>query len=69
MKINLKCRIHGVPLVCFCPACYGTVRSKRKAKSSRVNGKLGGRPAKKAASIGHVSRKLARTNEERGNKR
>ena len=46
MKINLKCRIHGVPLVCFCPACYGTVRSKRKAKSSRANGKLDGRPSK-----------------------
>jgi hypothetical protein len=49
--MRLKCKIHGVPLVCFCPACRGSVTSKRKARSSRENGKLGGRPpkAKKAA--------------------
>src|SRR5437773_12018573 len=38
-----RCPIHKVPLVCFCPACRGAVRSKRKAQSSRENGKLGGR--------------------------
>ena len=46
MNLRLKCKIHGVPLVCFCPACRGTVQSKRKAESSRENGKLGGRPRK-----------------------
>ena len=46
MSLRLKCKIHGVPLVCFCPACRGTVQSKRKAESSRENGKLGGRPPK-----------------------
>lgn len=39
-----ECKIHRVPLVCFCPACRGMVRSERKAKSSRENGKRGGRP-------------------------
>jgi hypothetical protein len=27
-----------------CPACVGAVKSKAKAKASRENGKLGGRP-------------------------
>lgn len=36
------CDIHRVPLVC--PACIGEVKTERKAKASRVNGKLGGRP-------------------------
>lgn len=44
--MKLKCRIHGVPLVCFCPACRGAARSKRKAEASRRNGVLGGRPRK-----------------------
>jgi hypothetical protein len=44
-----KCAIHRVDLVSFCPACRGAVRSKRKALTSRENGKLGGRPRKKAS--------------------
>jgi hypothetical protein len=44
MKIQPKCPIHGIPLICYCPACRGSVRSKAKAKASRENGKLGGRP-------------------------
>ena len=39
-----KCPKHKVDLVSFCPACRGGVRSKRKAQTSRENGKLGGRP-------------------------
>lgn len=39
-----KCPIHKVELVCYCPVCRGAVSSKRKAASSRENGKLGGRP-------------------------
>jgi hypothetical protein len=46
MAIQPKCRIHGVPLVCFCPACRGSARSPRKARTSRRNGKFGGRPPK-----------------------
>jgi len=40
----MKCPIHDVPLVCYCPVCRGSVKSKRKATASRQNGKLGGRP-------------------------
>jgi hypothetical protein len=40
----MKCPIHNIPLVCYCPACRGEVKSKRKAAASRANGKLGGRP-------------------------
>ena len=46
MRQKLKCEIHGVPLVCYCPACRGSARSERKARSSRENGRLGGRPPK-----------------------
>ena len=46
MGLRLKCKIHGIPLVCYCPACRGSVRSERKAQSSKENGKLGGRPPK-----------------------
>jgi hypothetical protein len=42
--MRLKCRVHGIPLICYCPACRGSVSSQRKARSSRENGKLGGRP-------------------------
>ncbi len=44
----MKCPIHNVPLVCYCPACRGSAKSKRKAASSRENGKKGGRPRKKS---------------------
>jgi hypothetical protein len=40
----MKCPIHNVEMVCYCPACRGETTSKRKAATSRVNGKLGGRP-------------------------
>jgi hypothetical protein len=52
MPTKLKCKIHGIPLVCYCPACRGSARSERKAESSRENGKLGGRPPKKAKKEG-----------------
>jgi len=42
----LQCPIHKVKLICFCPVCRGSARSKRKAKASRQNGTLGGRPKK-----------------------
>jgi hypothetical protein len=42
----IKCKVHHIPMVCYCPACRGSVRSERKARSSRENGKLGGRPRK-----------------------
>ena len=44
MPIRPKCKLHGVPLVCYCPVCRGEATSKRKARTSRENGKLGGRP-------------------------
>jgi len=50
-----KCQIHKIDLVSFCPACRGSVRSKRKAASSRKNGMLGGRPRKAS------TRRLARS--------
>jgi hypothetical protein len=40
----MKCPIHKVEMVCYCPVCRGSVTSKRKAESSRENGRLGGRP-------------------------
>jgi hypothetical protein len=42
----MRCAIHNIPLVCYCPACRGAISSKRTAKSSRENGKKGGRPSK-----------------------
>ena len=40
----MKCPIHRIELICYCPACRGAVTSKQKAKAARDNGKLGGRP-------------------------
>jgi hypothetical protein len=40
----MKCPKHRIPLVCYCPACRGEAKSRRKAAASRENGKLGGRP-------------------------
>jgi aryl-alcohol dehydrogenase-like predicted oxidoreductase len=40
----MKCPVHKVELVCYCPVCRGSLTSKRKAAASRENGKLGGRP-------------------------
>jgi hypothetical protein len=40
----MKCPIHEVELICYCPVCRGAVTSERKATTSRDNGKLGGRP-------------------------
>jgi len=40
----VKCAVHHVNLVFFCPACRGEKTSTRKAKSSRKNGLKGGRP-------------------------
>lgn len=42
--MRMKCRIHNVLLICFCPACRGEATSKLKTQSSQENGKLGGRP-------------------------
>lgn len=41
---EMKCSIHKVPLVCYCPVCRGSAKTKRKAAASRENGRLGGRP-------------------------
>jgi hypothetical protein len=41
---RMKCPIHGIPLVCYCPACRGALTSQAKADAARANGKLGGRP-------------------------
>jgi hypothetical protein len=49
MKIRPQCKIHGVALVCFCPACRGSARSSRKTRASLRNGKLGGRPPLKGS--------------------
>lgn len=38
----MKCPIHKTEMIC--PACIGAASSKRKAVTSRENGKLGGRP-------------------------
>ena len=40
----MKCLIHHIELICYCPACLGSTISKKKAAASRSNGKLGGRP-------------------------
>lgn len=48
MRLYPKCKIHGIRMNCTCPACAGAMRSKRKARASRRNGRLGGRPKKKA---------------------
>ena len=40
----MRCLIHNVELICYCPACRGSITSARKVKASRSNGKLGGRP-------------------------
>lgn len=40
----MKCPIHHIELICYCPACRGSVITERKAESSRENGKRGGRP-------------------------
>lgn len=45
----MKCSTHRIDLVSFCPACRGAITSKKKAASSRLNGKLGGRPRLKNA--------------------
>ncbi len=42
MKVP-RCKVHNIPMVCYCPACRGEVSSERKAESSRRNGLLGGR--------------------------
>jgi hypothetical protein len=44
IMLGMKCPIHKVELVCYCPVCRGSVTSERKAATSRENGKLGGRP-------------------------
>ena len=42
-----KCPTHKkVTLVSFCPACRGSITSRRKKKASRMNGRKGGRPRK-----------------------
>jgi hypothetical protein len=51
-----KCQVHKIDLVSFCPACRGSVRSARKAASSRRNGMLGGRPRKSSRRRGATSR-------------
>ena len=33
----LVCQKHGIPLVCFCPACAGSVRTPRKSAAAADN--------------------------------
>jgi len=40
----MKCPIHKIELICYCPACRGSVTTRKKRVASRENGKLGGRP-------------------------
>jgi hypothetical protein len=43
---RILCKVHGIPLICYCPACRGERTSKAKAAASRANGRQGGRPRK-----------------------
>ncbi len=64
-----KCSKHHIDLVFFCPACRGEVTSKRKAASSRANGRLGGRPRKiPAKKLGLYRRVYAKVWREKGKK-
>lgn len=47
----MKCRIHKIPLICYCPACRGAAKSAQKAESSRMNGLRGGRPRKAESQV------------------
>lgn len=60
----MKCPIHKVELICFCPACRGSARTKRKAQSSRRNGKLGGRPKGSGKGMKQQAAKAARKDEK-----
>ena len=42
--VLMKCPVHKVELVCYCPACRGSITTARKAAAAQANGKLGGRP-------------------------
>jgi hypothetical protein len=45
----MKCPIHKeVEMVCFCPACCASIRSREKAQAARLNGRKGGRPKGRA---------------------
>ena len=39
-----KCAVHKCDMIVFCPACRGSIKSRRKAVTSRENGMKGGRP-------------------------
>lgn len=39
----MNCPLHPT-VTLICPACIGALRTEKKAKSSRENGKKGGRP-------------------------
>jgi len=40
----MKCPIHKIEMICYCPACRGSAQTERKAQSARENGMKGGRP-------------------------
>jgi hypothetical protein len=64
-----KCKIHGVPLVCFCPACRGSVRNRRKAEASRQNGHLGGRPKMPWGQLSEAGKRARKRRAEKSAKR
>jgi len=59
-RVVMKCPIHNIPLVCYCPACLGSATSERKAEASRENGMLGGRPVGSKDSKPRNSKKKTR---------
>lgn len=48
---RMKCTIHNIQLICYCPACRGSISSQRKTRTSRANGLLGGRPKKEKGEL------------------
>jgi hypothetical protein len=62
--MKLKCKIHDVALICYCPTCRASVRSERKAEASRQNGKLGGRPQKPWSELGAAGKRARRRRRE-----
>ena len=69
MVMRLTCKVHGVSLVCYCPACRGSVRSKHKAEASRENGKQGGRPPKPWNQLSEAGKRARKRREKKKSKK